>query len=122
VSVRAVRGYFKGLAQNCRAGYNKPMLRFSQNRLFTLALAVLFIFAVFFAEAFVFVHLDHDHSGEDCPVCLQIETAHNLFKALAPVAVFPLRPEGRVAALERFSFFSGLFAPDPVSLKVRFNS
>jgi hypothetical protein len=98
------------------------MMRFSQNRLFTLALMAFFIFAVFFAEAFVFVHLDHDHSGEDCPVCLQIETAHNLFKALAPAIAFFPWPEGRAKTPEGFSFFSGLFSPDPVSLKVRFNS
>jgi hypothetical protein len=95
--------------------------------LFLVTLAALFIFAAIFAEAFLFVHLGyahtgHDHAGENCSVCLQQETARNLFKTLAPAAAFFPWPEGRAAPPEGFSFFSGLFLPDPVSLKVRFNS
>jgi hypothetical protein len=98
------------------------MLWFSRNRLFLVALTALFIFAVFFAGAFVFLHFNHDHTGEDCPVCLQIQNAQNLSRGLAPAPAFFSWPEGRAKTTERLSVFSGLFSPDPVSLKVRFNS
>jgi hypothetical protein len=97
------------------------MMRFSQSRLFTLALAVLFVFTAVFAGAFVFLHLDHDHSGGDCPVCVQIKTVQNLFKCLVPAAAFFFLTEGRAGVLKG-SQYSLRFLPDPVLLKVRFNT
>jgi hypothetical protein len=90
-------------------------------------MAAFFIFAAFFAGAFVFLHFDytghdHDHLSGDCPACLQIETVQNLCRGLAPASAFSPWPEGRAKTPEGFSFFSGLFLPDPVSLKVRVNS
>jgi hypothetical protein len=102
------------------------MIRFPQERLFLVTLAAFLIFAALFTETLVFAHLNydhagHDHSGENCPVCLRMETARGLFKSPAPVVFFPW-PEGCAAVPEGVSFFSGLFLPDPVSLKVRLNS
>jgi hypothetical protein len=98
------------------------MIWFPWKRLFLVTLAAMFIFTAFFAGAFVLFHIDHDHSAEGCAVCLQIETAQNLLRGLALAAAFSSWHEGRAKTPERFSFFSGLFSPDPVSLKVRFNS
>jgi hypothetical protein len=99
------------------------MMRFSQNRLFILALAVLFVFTAVFAGAFVFLHLDHthDHSEGDCPVCVQIKTVQNLFKCLVPAAAFFLLTEWRAGVLKGPQY-SSRFLPDPVLLKVRFNT
>jgi hypothetical protein len=97
------------------------MMRFSQNRLFTIALAVFFVFTVVFAGAFVFLHLSHDHTGGDCLVCLQIKTLQNLLKGFLPAAVFFLLSGARAGA-PKGSQYSGRFLPDPVLLKVRFNT
>jgi hypothetical protein len=103
------------------------MIRFPQNRLFLVTLAAFLIFAAFFAGAFVFLHFDytghdHDHLSGDCLACLQLETAQNLCRGLVPAAAFSSWLEGRARTPEGFSVFSGLFSPDPVSLKVRVNS
>jgi hypothetical protein len=102
------------------------MIRFPQNRLFLVTLAAFLIFAAFFAGAFTFFHFypghDHDHLSGDCLACLQTETARSLCRGLVPAAAFSSLPEGYAKTPEGFSVFSGLFSPDPVSLKVRFNS
>jgi hypothetical protein len=67
------------------------------------------------------LHLDHDHSGGDCPVCVQLKTVQNLFKGLVPAAAFSLLTGGRAGVLKG-PRYSGRFLPDPVLLKVRFNT
>jgi hypothetical protein len=100
------------------------MIQFSRSRLLFAVLTAFFILASVFAAAFVFIHLDHDCTGEDCLVCLRIETVQSLFKssALAAIAALFLRPVRQAKAIERSSFYLTSLLPDPVSLKVRFNS
>jgi hypothetical protein len=99
------------------------MIHVPRNRPFLIALGVFLVFAALFAEAFVFTHIDHDHTGEDCLVCLQIETVQSLLKsfALAGSAALFLWLERQANALKSSSYYA-LLLPDLVSLKVRFNS
>jgi hypothetical protein len=98
-------------------------LRPSQNALF-LALAVCIAFSVVFAEVLIADDLDHDCTGEGCPFCLSIETAHNFLKnlRLGALAVFLAAcPVFLVQTLKKCTVFPLLFN-SPVVLKVRFNS
>jgi hypothetical protein len=64
------------------------MTGFSGKRLFLIVLTI--ALAAVFAEVLVFAQIDHDHTGEDCPVCLQIEIAKNLLKSLSLASLVAL--------------------------------
>jgi hypothetical protein len=89
-----------------------------------LALAVCIAFSVVFAEALIADDIDHDCTGEGCPFCLAIETAHNFLKNLkmGGMAVF-LAVGPAFSAQTPLQFTdSPLSFNSPVALKVRFNS
>jgi len=85
--------------------------------------AVCIAFSVVFTENLAASEHDHDCTGEDCPVCLQIEAAKcflkNLRLALIGLffSVFLIFP---VQVCINHAYFIRLLSP--VALKVRFNS
>jgi hypothetical protein len=89
-----------------------------------LALAVCMLFSVVFAEAAIANDFDHDCTGEGCPFCLAIETAHNFLKSLrlgGAVAFLAVGPAFSIQTPPKCTDFSLSFN-SPVVLKVRFNS
>jgi hypothetical protein len=81
------------------------------------------VLSVVFAGGFVIEALDHDCTGEQCSVCLQVEIAHRLIEAFGRMGVIVLLA-GFVAAyakpLIKFPAFSRLVLETPVSLKIKF--
>jgi hypothetical protein len=59
------------------------MITIPRNKIFIFSLTACLALAAISAETFVFTHIDHDCTGEDCPVCLQIEIARNALKCFA---------------------------------------
>ncbi|MDR0644034.1 MAG: hypothetical protein LBG05_03825 [Treponema sp.] len=96
-----------------------------QNRVWLIILTACLALTAVRAEIFIFTHLDHDHTGETCPICLQIEMARCLLEKL-----------GRVGSAASLTFFAAdyvktqvrfaeiFFFPTitPVSLKIKINS
>ena len=86
--------------------------------------AVCLSFSVFFSETTIYSNHDHDCIGEDCPICLQIETADNFLKTLKPASIYFL-------LLACFVFFAlspknsagfNIYFLSLIGFKVRFNS
>jgi hypothetical protein len=79
--------------------------------------------AVLFSAAFIFSHLDHDCDGDECPVCLQIETAEMLLKGLGAaglvLVVVSKFPGKRPLLIPRLFSFYPVTA---ITLKVQFNN
>jgi 3-deoxy-D-manno-octulosonic acid (KDO) 8-phosphate synthase len=84
------------------------------------AVLICVILAAFFSAVFIFNHLDHDHAGADCPVCLHLEKVRNLLRYLsaAGAAFFA------VSVVQSFSLCkkSSVYPPVPMVLKVQFNN
>jgi hypothetical protein len=96
------------------------MFPFPQKRLFVIVLALI----VLFTGIFAFTHLDHDCTGEDCPLCLQIEIAKQVFKGFGLAAAtflaagFAVNGNGRAEIVQIFSI---RFA-SPITLNVKSTS
>jgi hypothetical protein len=80
--------------------------------------------AALFTQDYVFAHLDHDCTGADCPVCVQIETAQNLLKGLVLASLMALfsglhlRTKTAIQSIKLL--FTGLTTP--ITLKVKCNT
>jgi hypothetical protein len=87
-------------------------------------MACLALLAVF-AEIFIFTHLIHDCTGEDCAICEQIEIAQRVLEKLGRIAAavflaFTIADYTKLLVKPSVAF---LFQPStPVSLKIRINS
>jgi flagellar biosynthesis protein FlhB len=77
------------------------MVEFPQKRLLFVALAACLALAFLWAGIFTLTHLDHDHTGEECSTCLQIEIAQAALKGFGLVFI--------AAALIDFSSAAGSF-------------
>jgi hypothetical protein len=106
------------------------MVRFLQKRLPGgnrrlpfIVLTLVLILAAVFAEVFVFTSLDHDHTGEHCSVCLQIEIAH-LLERLGRICLFAfaacLIPQTFVIMKNRLCF--SVVPQTLIELKIKYNS
>jgi hypothetical protein len=77
--------------------------------------------AIIFAGVFVIEELDHDCTGEDCHICLQIEIAQRLLEAFGRVGVSILFA-GFIAYTKAFIKLPVFFDPiTPITLKIKFN-
>jgi len=80
-------------------------------------------FSVVFTETLTAAEHDHDCTGEDCPVCLQIEAAKCFLRNLKLAVIglfFAVCLEFSVQIHIKHAYFIPLLSP--VALKVRFNS
>ena len=61
-----------------------------QKKVVSALLALLLMLSLFFSVFFIAVEADHDCTGEDCPICCQIQNCENLLKNMAtvPAAVY----------------------------------
>ena len=87
-------------------------------------LAACMAFSVVFAGNLAAGDIDHDCIGENCPVCLHIETAQGLLKTLKTAGFFTFFT-GHVsftAAIPENSAECNNYPHSPIALKVRFNS
>lgn len=54
-----------------------------QNRVFSMLMAGIIAFALLFSVAFITVEANHDCSGDNCPICQQINTCQNILDGIA---------------------------------------
>jgi hypothetical protein len=89
-----------------------------------LALAVCIAFSVVFAGNLAAGDIDHDCIGENCPVCLHIETAKDFLKTLKTAGSFTFFTGhfAFIAAIPENSAECAMYPHSPIALKVRFNS
>ena len=89
-----------------------------------LALAVCVAFSVVFTGNLAAGDLDHDCRGENCPVCLHIETAQGFLNALKTAGFFTFFTghAAFTAAIPENYTECPIYSPSPIALKVRFNS
>jgi hypothetical protein len=94
----------------------------SKTKTVFLALAVCVVFSAFFTETLAAASLDHDCTGEGCPICLEIQIATNFLKTLklagiilfiTALLMFPARTHHTTELPCLYS---------PITLKVRYNS
>jgi hypothetical protein len=92
-----------------------------QKALFTALTTAWLALAVIFAGIFVIEEHDHDCTGEDCHICLEIQIAQRLIEAFGRLGV-------SIAVIGFFSYAGSLIKPQllsyskkPIELKVRFN-
>jgi hypothetical protein len=92
-----------------------------RKKLCFIVLTAGFAVAVLCAQAFVFTHIDHDHSGADCAVCLQIEIVQCAFKGFA-LALIAASLAAFIAAanqmIKKTSYYvARLFTPVTLNIK-----
>jgi hypothetical protein len=89
-----------------------------------LVLAICIVFSVVFAENSAAGEIDHDCIGENCPVCLHIETARSFLKALKIADTFSSLNSHLVftANIPKNNAECNIYPHSPIVLKVRFNS
>jgi hypothetical protein len=88
--------------------------------LFTALTTAWLAVAVIFAGVFVIEERDHDCTGEDCHICLEIQIAQRLIEAFGRLGIS--------IAVTGFIFRAGFlvkpqlfYSKKPIGLKVRFN-
>jgi hypothetical protein len=100
------------------------MAGFSWKKLLFIILALCFAFTALEAEIFVFSNLDHDHTGDECSTCLQIEIVQSILKGLSVAfiaALFAgLAPHSR-RIIKIIRSYAGCPAT-PVALNVKSNT
>ena len=92
-----------------------------KNTLFTAVMTAWLALAVIFAGIFVIEEHIHDHTGENCQICLEIQIALRIIEAFGRLGV-GLLLVGFIkyaASLVKPQHF--YFAKKPLALKVRFN-
>lgn len=57
-----------------------------KKRVIALLTAVVLLAVLIFSLTFVVSHLDHDCTGEDCPVCAEIGAALNVIRVISGAA------------------------------------
>ena len=95
-----------------------------KGRMLFLALAVCIAFSVVFAANLVAGEIDHDCTGENCTVCLHIETTKGFLKALKTAGSFTFLNGHLVftAKIPENYAECNIYPHSPIALKVRFNS
>ncbi|WP_124064920.1 AraC family transcriptional regulator [Clostridium sp. E02] len=97
-----------------------------QRRMTSRILVVVIILVYFGSPFFVFTHLSHDCTGNDCPVCVEIDACivviQLLTEAIGTAAVILFAYRNFIKSLIRA--WCGLFlCPDSlVGLKIRLNN
>lgn len=59
-----------------------------KRRMIAIFIIVFLYGSMFFSSAYIFENIDHNCTGEDCPICIQIVTAVQIisnFKLLLPI-------------------------------------
>jgi len=89
-----------------------------------LALAVCIGFSVVFTANLATADIDHDCIGENCPVCLHIETAKGFLKTLKTAGSFSSLTShlALTAKIPENNAECNIYPHSPIALKVRFNS
>ena len=89
-----------------------------------LVLAICIAFSVVFTANLAAVDIDHDCTGENCPVCLHIETAKGFLKTLKTAGSFSSLTSHSVftAKISENNAECNTYPHSPIALKVRFNS
>ncbi|MDR2518586.1 MAG: hypothetical protein LBD13_04140 [Spirochaetaceae bacterium] len=85
----------------------------------TAITAAWLVFAVVFAGAFVVAAHDHDHTGAECRICLEIQIALRILETSGAAAALPARFVKRAASEVKPRRF--LFVKKSGALKVRLN-
>jgi hypothetical protein len=96
----------------------------SKKKILLLALAICIAFSVVFAGNLAATEIDHDCTGENCPVCLHIETAKGFLKTLKTAGSFS-SITGHLtltAKIPEDNAECNIYPHSPIALKVRFNS
>lgn len=95
----------------------------STKRLLTLLISILFILTLFLSITFIGTHTEHVCTGQDCGICVQLQSAKSLLKQLGNAII-------GTAFVYTILFFaqtiSNSFANNisfltPILLKVRMN-
>ncbi|MDR2501589.1 MAG: hypothetical protein LBD37_11025 [Treponema sp.] len=92
-----------------------------KNTLFTAVMTAWLALAVVFAGIFVIEEHHHDHTGQNCQICLEIQIALRIIEAFGRLGVCVLlagfiRYAASIVKPRHF-----YFAKKPIELKVRFN-
>ena len=95
-----------------------------KRKILFLAIAVCIAFSVAFTENLAAGEIDHDCTGENCHVCLHIETAKDFLKALKTAGSFASLTGHLVftAKTPENSTECTTYSQSPIALKVCFNS
>lgn len=54
----------------------------SKKRVVSWIVLIVFSFVIFCSSCFIITHADHDCTGEDCSVCMELAECHNALNAL----------------------------------------
>jgi len=95
-----------------------------KRKILFLAIAVCIAFSVAFAGNLAATEIDHDCTGENCPVCLHIETAKGFLKTLKTAGSFSSLTGHSVftAKIPENNAECNIYPHSPIALKVRFIS
>ena len=95
-----------------------------KRKILFLAIAVCITFSVVFAENLAAGEIDHDCMGENCPVCLNIETAKGFLNTLKSAGSFSSLTSHLVftSTIPENNAEYNIYPNSPIALKVRFNS
>ena len=96
----------------------------SKKKILLLVLAICITFSVAFAGNLAAGEIDHDCTGENCPVCLHIETAKGFLKTLKTAGSFSSLTSHLAfsATIPENNSECNIYPYSPIALKVRFNS
>ena len=54
----------------------------SRSRVIAWIVLMVFGLVIFGTSVFILVHADHDHTGEDCPICMELAQCHKTLTTL----------------------------------------
>ena len=97
---------------------------YSKKKILLLVLAICIAFSVAFAGNLAAGEIDHDCTGESCPVCLHIEMAKGVLKTLKTAGSFSSLT-GHLALTAKIpenNAECNTYSHSPIAFKVRFNS
>ncbi|MDR1397582.1 MAG: hypothetical protein LBJ14_07605 [Desulfarculales bacterium] len=85
--------------------------------------SLLFMSFFLLSPVFTISHADHDCSGEQCPVCAQINSAQQMSKQMAPAGGHFFTAVSAPAFFMSVLAMAGtVFCLTPVTLKIRMNN
>lgn len=94
-----------------------------RKRIIALLVSILFILVFFLSISFITEHAEHDCTGHDCTVCLQLHSAGDLLRQLSAALI--CAASIYTGLLFARTVQQGTAAPiilsTPISLKVRMN-
>jgi hypothetical protein len=89
----------------------------------SVLMLLVLVFSLFLSEYYVISHVQHDCTGDDCPICIQIDRCLNTLQSLTHCSAAP--PVISAALIFIFSAlaiakgFESLFVKTLVALRVR---